>query len=135
MHPVVLFYNPDRETERSIALLCMQLKIKIRKVVPTQYHQPLGALLGMDETEALPGIYEGGGFPDQMLVFHGFNDGLLDRFLQEYRRARIPRIGLKAVVTPHNIHWDSIRLHQELMQEEAAMHPKHTNQDETSEGN
>lgn len=135
MHPVVLFYNPDRETERSIALLCMRLKIKIRKVVPAQYHQPLGALLGMDETEALPGIYEGGGFPDQMLVFHGFNDGLLDLFLQEYRRARIPRIGLKAVVTPHNIHWDSIRLHQELMQEEAAMHPKHTNQDETSEGN
>ena len=135
MHPVVLFYNPDRETERSIAMLCMRLKIKIRKVVPAQYHQPLGALLGMDETEALPGIYEGGGFPDQMLVFHGFNDGLLDRFLQEYRRARIPRIGLKAVVTPHNIHWDSIRLHQELMQEEAAMHPKHTNQEETSEGN
>lgn len=135
MHPVVLFYNPDRETERSIALLCMRLKIKIRKVAPVQYLQPLGALLGMDETEALPGIYEGKGFPDQMLVFHGFNDGLLDRFLQEYRRARIPRIGLKAVVTPHNIHWDSIRLHQELMQEEAAMHPKHTNQDETSEGN
>lgn len=135
MHPMVLFYNPDRETERSIAMLCMRLKIKIRKVTPEQYHQPLGALLGIEGVEIQPGIYEGEGFLDQMLVFHGFYDGLLDRFLQEYRRARIPRIGLKAVVTSHNIHWDSIRLHQELMQEEAAMHPERTNQNETSEGN
>lgn len=123
MHPVLLFYNLDNETGRRIKLLCLRLKIKIKMISPEQYHQPIGALFGLEGVEPLPGSYEGEGFSEEMLVFKGFDNGLLDMFLQEYSKARIPRVGLKAVLTGQNIHWDSIALHRELMQEEAAMHP------------
>lgn len=123
MHPVLLFYNLDNETGRRIKLLCLRLKIKIRMISPEQYNQPLGALFGMEGIEPVPETYEGEGFSEEMLVFKGFDNGLLDMFLREYGKARIPRVGLKAVLTEHNIRWDSIALHKELMQEEAAMHP------------
>lgn len=123
MHPVLLFYNLDNETGRKIKLLCLRFKIKIKMISPEQYHQPIGALFGMEGIEPVPGSCEGEGFSEEMLVFKGFDNGLLDLFLREYGKMRIPRVGLKAVLTEQNIHWDSIALHRELMQEEAAMHP------------
>ena len=34
----------------------------------------------------------------------------------------VTRIGLKAVLTEHNINWDSIALHEELLAEDKKMH-------------
>lgn len=57
----------------------------------------------------------------ELLVFCGLEDGLLDRFLAEYRRRGIDPIGLKAVATPHNLFWTVCELTEELEQERAAM--------------
>ena len=112
MHPVILFYNLENSKGRTLKMLCLRLKIKIRIITKEQYNQTLGALAGID------------GFPlkDEMLVFKGFDNALLDRFLVEFKKLHLTRIGLKAVLTEHNINWDSIALHEELLAEDKKMH-------------
>ena len=110
MHPVILFYNLENSKGRTLKMLCLRLKIKIRIITKEQYNQTLGALAGID------------GFTDEMLVFKGFDNALLDRFLVEFKKLHLTRIGLKAVLTEHNINWDSIALHEELLAEDKKMH-------------
>ena len=95
MHPVILFYNLENSKGRTLKMLCLRLKIKIRIITKEQYNQTLGALAGID------------GFPLKEEVYTG--DGFT-------------RIGLKAVLTEHNINWDSIALHEELLAEDKKMH-------------
>lgn len=56
----------------------------------------------------------------QMMVLYGFTNERLDEFLRNMRRAGIPRIALKAIVTPHNVNWTFRQLYEELEREEAA---------------
>ena len=51
-----------------------------------------------------------------MMVFSNMAD-MLDQFLSEYKKAGIPPIGLKAVITPHNIFWSAEDLYKELFKE------------------
>ena len=97
MHPVILFYNLENSKGRTLKMLCLRLKIKIRIITKEQYNQTLGALAG-------------------------FDNALLDRFLVEFKKLHLTRIGLKAVLTEHNINWDSIALHEELLAEDKKMH-------------
>ena len=60
-------------------------------------------------------------FTDEMLVFCGFTGQLLDTFLLEFKKNRIPRIALKAVLTEQNLLWNSYALHDELAKEHRAM--------------
>ena len=53
---------------------------------------------------------------------NAFDNALLDRFLVEFKKLHLTRIGLKAVLTEHNINWDSIALHEELLAEDKKMH-------------
>ena len=98
------------------------LKIKIRIITKEQYNQTLGALAGIDGFPLKEEVYTGDGFTDEMLVFKGFDNALLDRFLVEFKKLHLTRIGLKAVLTEHNINWDSIALHEELLAEDKKMH-------------
>lgn len=126
MHPILLFYNLDNEKGRKIKLLCLRMKLKIRLITKEQYNQPIGALAGMEDFAALPDAYEGTGFTDEMLVFKGFSNQLLDGFLMELKKAHIERVTLKAVLTEQNVTWDSIQLHDELMAEHVAMNQAET---------
>ena len=114
MHPVLLFYNLENSKGRTLKMLCLRLKIKIRIITKEQYNQTLGALAGIDGFPLKEEVYTGDGFTDEMLVFKGFDNALLDRFLVEFKKLHLTRIGLKAVLTEHNINWDSIALHEEL---------------------
>ena len=38
------------------------------------------------------------------------------------RQAKMPAVPLKAVITPSNAAWDSVRLHDEIQKEHLAMH-------------
>ena len=55
-----------------------------------------------------------------MMVMYGFTGQRLDEFLQNMRKAGLPKIPLKAIVTPHNVNWTFRQLYEELEQEEAA---------------
>lgn len=122
MHPVILFYNLENSKGRTLKMLCLRLKIKIRIITKEQYNQTLGALAGIDGFPLKEEVYTGDGFTDEMLVFKGFDNALLDRFLMEFKKLHLTRIGLKAVLTEHNINWDSIALHEELLAEDKKMH-------------
>ena len=122
MHPVILFYNLENSKGRTLKMLCLRLKIKIRIITKEQYNQTLGALAGIDGFPLKEDVYIGDGFTDEMLVFKGFDNALLDRFLVEFKKLHLTRIGLKAVLTEHNINWDSIAPHEELLAEDKKMH-------------
>ena len=53
----------------------------------------------------------------EFMIFNGFADEELDEFLHAYRAAGIPKIQLKAVVTPFNIGWTLYELIEHLKEE------------------
>ena len=65
--------------------------------------------------EALPEISE------QVLVLKGFSGGRLDQLLASLRRAGVPKIDLKAVLTEHNSGWTFYHLYEEIREEHASM--------------
>lgn len=121
MTPTILFYNLNNSKGKQIKLLCMRLKIRIKPVDPADYTLPVGKLLGFDDITLTEAGTSETDFHDEMLVFSGFTNSMLDHFLSEYRKMRIPKTNLKAVITEHNISWSSIALHDELQREHEAM--------------
>lgn len=56
----------------------------------------------------------------QAMVMYGFTQNRLDEFLRNMRRAGLPVIPLKAIITPYNAGWTFRALYEELEREEAA---------------
>lgn len=102
-------------------MLCLKNRIRIREVRPKQYLEPIGYLAGMKEVSSSGNAYEGQGFEDEMLVFRGFDGQSLPAFLKEMARNKVERVALKAVITPDNVGWTSIQLHEEIKKEHEAL--------------
>ena len=102
-------------------MLCLKNRIRIREVRPEQYLEPVGYLAGMKEVSSSGNVYEGQGFEDEMLVFRGFDGQSLPAFLKEMARNKVERVALKAVITPDNVGWTSIQLHEEIKKEHEAL--------------
>lgn len=118
-----LLYNLEQTPQgKQIKCILIQLGVHIKNIQPKQYLIPLGILSGAEKTtKALFETYTGEGFSEEMLVMKGFSNALLDEFLLRMRKAKIPRIQLKAVLTPSNQKWDSITLYEELKKEALSM--------------
>ena len=116
--PLVLLYNLDNPRGAKIRRMCLPLGLRTRLVTPEEYGLPLGELVdgGTPETP-----WAGEPFTDEMLVLVNCPGPLLDRFLQGFRRNKIPAVYLKAVLTPTNRTWDSAALHAELLRERQAI--------------
>ena len=130
----VLYYNPgDPETAKHVALMksvLVRMGIRIRNVGPDQIHETVGYLAGL---EGYPSREEAKGMldrqedetplaiPVEMMVLKQFSDRRLDELLMNLRRAKVPRIRLKAVLTEHNSHWSFYQLYEELWKEHQAM--------------
>lgn len=112
----VLLFRVDPIQANRIESLCKRLGIRVSKIEPAQYSQTLGYLAGIPGFPEGETPYTGPDFPSEMMVFAGMSDRL-DRFLAEYKQAAVPPIGLKAVITPHNIFWSAEDLYKELVQE------------------
>lgn len=114
-----LLYNlAQTQKGNQIKFILIQLGVRIKNIQPNQYHIPLGILSGADKTAQSPSdLYTGEGFSEEMLVMKGFSNALLDEFLLRMRKAGIPRIELKAVLTPSNQNWNSLTLYEELKKE------------------
>ena len=118
--PLILTYNLDNPQKLKLMFACSQLKIRCLAVSKADYAQPISALAGM--RSRIDAKYSGDGFMDEMLIMVNFTGQLLQAFLNALRRGKVPTIALKAVLTPHNECWDSMRLHDELLKEHIAMH-------------
>ena len=119
--PALYLYEVDKAKEQQIHHLASGMGIKVHQVLPADYLQPIGVLLALPGFERMPMRYGGPLLSDEMMLMSDFDDTLLSRFLNAYRHASIPAIPLKAGVTPHNIFWNSLQLHQELEKEHQMM--------------
>ena len=117
--PVLLMYNLSGERARAISMAAMRLKIRVRRVASEEYGLPLAILCGL-EAEA-PEAVQVQPFEDEMLVMALFPAGMMNAFLQAMRRMGVAPVALKAVLTPTNAAWDSVRLHEELSREREAI--------------
>ncbi len=116
--PLVLLYNLNNPRGARLRKLCLPLGLKTRLVAPEEYGLPLGVLVegGTPDTP-----WSGEPFSDEMLVLVNCPSPLMDRFLQSFRRNKLPPVALKAVLTPTNRQWDSVALHAELLREREAI--------------
>ena len=114
--PTVLMYNmKDDARTKAIRLYLDVQKIACVDVPPADYGQSLGALLhlyGFSRRFSPAGIFD-----DEMLVLFAFQGNMLDAFLKFFRASRLAPVDLKAVVTPDNVNWTSVQLHEELCRE------------------
>ena len=115
---LLLMYNLSPARQGAIRMLCARLKIRARAVEASEYKEKLGALAGMEEKRNEP--FSGEPFADEMLLMAGFAPQTLDALLRAFRSYRVAPVALKAVLTPVNAEWDSVRLHEELLREHEA---------------
>ena len=113
----VLMYNCNDEQWAKLRQIFLMLRVRIRPVEADQYGLTLEDLLGRSE-EKSPVEEE---FSDPMLVFCNLPHEKLDHLLTAMGRAGLPRIALKAMLTPTNRTWTSQQLWTELRQEHEAM--------------
>ncbi len=112
----VLLYNCSGPEYFKLKQILAMVRLRMHPVGPELYAVPLGELAaGRGEAGEA-----GEPFPETMLVFCGVDDALLDKVLQLLRVAKLPPIGLKAVLTPDNREWDSRKLYEELTREREA---------------
>ena len=113
----VLMYNCDGEQWAKLRQIFLMLRVRIRPVEADQYGLTLEELLDRSEEKA-PVEEE---FSDPMLVFCNLPHEKLDHLLTAMGRAGLPRIALKAMLTPTNRTWTSQQLWTELRREHEAM--------------
>ncbi len=123
---LVLYYGTDdpgiKKHEMMMKSVLVRMGVKIRNVRPDQVMETIGYLAGMPgfegqkkTDEPLPAITE------QMLVMKDFTGSRIDTLLYQLRRAGVPKIALKAIVTEHNCEWSFYKLYEELKEEHRLM--------------
>ncbi len=118
--PVLLCFNIPQEKAAKIRLLCMRFSIRFQPVAPESWGKPLGALCGL-EAEAEEADAPSEAFAEEMLVMALFPAGMAQQFLLAWKRAKLPPVALKAVLTSTNSHWNPPQLYTELCREREAL--------------
>lgn len=116
--PLVLIYNLDKKKAGALRVLCLKLNVRVRSVEPGEFAEPVGALAGLLPSAGT--VFNGEPFRDEMLVMVNLGGKLFNALLQGMRAARL-YVPLKAVLTPTNLEWPSVQLHDELVREHEAM--------------
>lgn len=120
---MVLYYTPEQNGNvAKLKGVLVRMGIRIRNVSPQQIRETVGALAGMpgftlSEKEAEESLF----IPEQMLVMHRFTSRRMDELLANLRKAGVPKIDLKAVVTPSNCTWSFYHLYEEIREEHEKM--------------
>ena len=110
---IVLLYNCSGPKFTKLGHIFAMLGLRMRRIQPAQYGQSL-----IDLAQGVEGTaVEAEAFTENMLVFCGLNQAFLNQLLEVIRLAKLPEIHLKAILTEDNQHWDSIKLHEELLAE------------------
>lgn len=130
MKEMVLYYTP-KKSPKTVRLkgVLVRMGIRIRNITSQQAGQRIGYLVGLDGYEQtdvddqLPGIDE------EILIMHGFTDVRIDELLKNFRKAGVPGIDLKAIVTQSNAPWTLYQLYEELKKEHQRMHQGSSSED------
>lgn len=117
--PVLLTFNLPEAKAAKLRLLCMRFAIRFQPVPAAAWGQTLGALCGLTEDTDAPAPEEA--FTEEMLVMAMFPAGLAQQFLLAMKRAKLPPVALKAILTLTNSTWTPTALYGELCREREAI--------------
>ena len=121
----ILLYNfKDEDRLRQIRRYLNRHKVSVRMVQPSEYLESLGFLFEIPGFAKNPVFNLGKNFQEEMMVLKDFSNEQLDEFLAFFKENGMPSVSLKAMLTPVTVHWDSVKLHEELMKEHAVMHSR-----------
>lgn len=122
MKEMVLYYAPSPSKHVNLLKsVFVRMGIRIKNISPEQAGQQVGFLAGMEGfleqeiTEPIPVMEE------EMLVMKYFTSRRVDELLLNLRKAGVPKIALKAVVTESNSGWTLYHLYEELKEEHQKM--------------
>lgn len=118
---MVLYYSPaPRPHVVKLKGVLVRMGVRIRNIGGDQVNQRVGYLAGMpgfeEEQEPSAPFIE-----DEILVMKNFNSRRIDELLMNLRKAGVPKIALKAIITEQNSKWTFYQLYEELKEEHAAM--------------
>lgn len=135
---LVLYYNPEASSKVvKLKGVLVRMGVRIRNVAPEQVTETVGALAGIsgykraeqetapdaarnaEETESDAGVLPI--IPEEMLVMHGFTGRRIDELLLGLRKAGVPKVELKAIVTESNAGWTFYHLYEEIKEEHERM--------------
>ena len=126
MTDLIMYKINETSKEKQVVNLCRKLGLKTRKLKDSDAKITVGTLTGNGKINASPdnqmfnianqNVPNGYSLPE-LIVFSGLKDNKLDEFLAEYKKMGISPIGLKAVVTIHNVNWTMYELAEELVRE------------------
>lgn len=126
MTDLIMYKINETSKEKQVVNLCRKLGLKTRKLKDSDAKITVGTLTGNGKINASPdnqmlntanqNVPTGYSLPE-LIVFSGLKDNKLDEFLAEYKKMGIAPIGLKAVVTIHNVNWTMYELAEELIRE------------------
>ena len=128
---LVLYYSTGdprmKKQEMMMKSVLVRMGVKIRNVAPDQVMESVGYLAGVpgfekrealqqpEAEEKIPQITE------QMLVMKDFTSRRIDTLLLNLRKAKVPKINLKAIVTEQNAGWSFYHLYEEIGEEHHRM--------------
>ena len=128
---LVLYYSTGdprmKKQEMMMKSVLVRMGVKIRNVAPDQVMESVGYLAGVpgfekrevlqqpEAEEKIPQITE------QMLVMKDFTSRRIDTLLLNQRKAKVPKINLKAIVTEQNAGWSFYHLYEEIGEEHRRM--------------
>lgn len=124
MREMVLYYTPAPAPHTAkLKGVLARMGIRIKNIGPEQVTQQIGALAGVAgyQEVPVPACLSLPTIQEEMLVMHQFTGRRLDELLAALRKAGVPRINLKAVVTETNCPWSFYELYEELKREHEAM--------------
>jgi len=131
MKQTVLLYNfTDKDRLMKVRQALMPLGFRLRAVDKEEYEKPVGALAGVKGMEDAKALEPLGGegfdgetldFSEEMAIMAGFTSMQVDAFIKALRKKGVGRIDYKAILTPYNKDWDSVRLYREIRKEHESM--------------
>lgn len=133
IHETVLYYTPRQSDKvRKLKCVLVRMGIRIKNVTAEQAGETVGALLGLpgyeirlqkEESQEAEQNEENAeaALDEEILVLHKFSSQRLDELLLNLRKAGVPKIELKAVVTETNAAWTFAHLYEEIKEEHDKM--------------
>lgn len=135
---ILLYRFRDTGIGRQLYGVAARMGIMCKVVEENQTEETLGSLLKLPGFEPAgcmgdaaekepapeseqPGPEDNQELQRQVMIMHGFTNRRLEELLQNMRRAGMPSIPLKAIVTPQNVNWTFRALYRELEREHEEM--------------
>ena len=117
---ILVYHVEEQKLKKLVYLMAVRLKMKCKIVEYKDYNKTIDQLLHGGGEELAD--YDGEDMKEPMLVMEGISGRRMDELLRTLTTGGIGTIDLKAVVTPHNVNWDSMTLYRELESEHAKLH-------------